>query len=247
MRQSLALAREVQQQLLPAANLFRFEGLQIAGRSVYCDETGGDYFDVFPMRVDDRNGVALAVGDVSGHGIPSALLMATVRGALRQRANLPGTPADIITDVNRQLTRDVEKSGQFMTLFFAVFDAQKRLLQWVRAGHDPALVYHPRQDTFEMLQGKGVALGLSDQWRYRNASRLTCEPGDILLIGTDGIWEARNARDDMFGKHALRDLVRHWSSYDAQRLRDEILLALKRFMEGVPQKDDITLIVAKVA
>ena len=107
MRHSLALAREVQQQLLPRVDTLTREALQIAGRSVYCDETGGDYFDFFAVARDGFRQMALALGDVSGHGIAAALLMATVRSALRQRAALPGNPARIVGDVNRQLAADV--------------------------------------------------------------------------------------------------------------------------------------------
>ena len=208
MRQSLVLAREVQQQLLPPTDIETPEGIQIAGRSVYCDETGGDYLDVFPIDVSGKRCMAVAVGDVAGHGISSALLMVTVRAALRQRAILPGTPAQIITDVNRQLARDVEESGQFMTLFFIVLDPEGRSLGWVRAGHDPALLYDPRRDMFENLKGDGMALGIDASWPFASYSRTAFEEGQILLIGTDGIWEARNRHREMFGKQALRSLLR---------------------------------------
>lgn len=245
MQQSLTLAREVQQQLLPAANIVTRDGLQMAGRSVYCDETGGDYFDIFPMVGDGRRKIAVTVGDVAGHGIPSALLMATVRGGLRQRASLPGTPAQIITDLNRQLSRDVEKSGQFMTLFFGVFDPGRWTLDWVRAGHDPALLYDPQSDRFEILKGSGVALGIADDWSYAATTWKRFDEGQILLIGTDGIWEARNRRNAMFGKAALRDLIRQNARHDARDIRDAILEALDRFQEGSRPEDDITLIVVK--
>ena len=117
MQQSLNLAKEVQQNLLPKSNL-KFNGFDIAGKSVYCDETGGDYYDFISIQDADEQKIGVAIGDVSGHGISSALLMATVRSSLRQRASLPGSIANIISDVNRQLVQDVEDSGQFMTMFF---------------------------------------------------------------------------------------------------------------------------------
>ena len=91
--------------------------------------------------------IGVAIGDVSGHGISSALLMATVRSSLRQRASLPGNIAKIISDVNRQLVQDVEDSGQFMTMFFLALDTATRQLEWVRAGHDPAMLYDPGSDS----------------------------------------------------------------------------------------------------
>jgi sigma-B regulation protein RsbU (phosphoserine phosphatase) len=245
MRQSLALAREVQQLLLPPIDIDTPHGIQIAGRSVYCDETGGDYLDVFPMDVGGRRCMAVAVGDVAGHGVASALLMVTVRAALRQRAILPGSPAQIITDVNRQLARDVEESGQFMTLFFAVIDPDNRSLGWVRAGHDPALLYDPRHDLFDVLKGDGMALGIDAGWSFVSHTRTAFEGGQILLIGTDGIWEARNRHCEMFGKQALRNLVRQYAQFDAQHIRNEVLKALRHFQGDTRPEDDITLMVVK--
>ena len=117
MQQALNLAKEVQQNLLPKSNL-KVNGIDIVGKSVYCDETGGDYYDFISIEDNDKQKIGVAIGDVSGHGIPSALLMATVRSSLRQRASLPGSTAKIMSDVNRQLVKDVEDSGQFMTMFF---------------------------------------------------------------------------------------------------------------------------------
>jgi sigma-B regulation protein RsbU (phosphoserine phosphatase) len=123
MQQSLNLAKEVQQNLLPKSNL-KVDGFDIAGKSVYCDETGGDYYDFISIGDTDEHKIGVAVGDVSGHGISSALLMATVRSSLRQRASQTGNIAKIISDVNRQLAQDVEDSGQFMTMFFLHYKTQ---------------------------------------------------------------------------------------------------------------------------
>ena len=125
MHQSLELAREVQQNLLPRCAPQQM-GLDIAGRSIYCDQTGGDYFDFLEVGPPGDNTVGLVVGDVSGHGVPSALLMATARALMRQRSFLPGGPAQVVSDVNSHLSRDVEDSGQFMTLFYLVIDPVER-------------------------------------------------------------------------------------------------------------------------
>jgi phosphoserine phosphatase RsbU/P len=120
MQLSLNLAKEVQQNLLPKGNL-NVDGFDIAGKSVYCDETGGDYYDFIIIDDTDEPKICVAIGDVSGHGIPSALLMAAVRSSLRQRTSLPGSTAEIISDVNRQLVKEVEDSGQFkLILNYAV-------------------------------------------------------------------------------------------------------------------------------
>jgi hypothetical protein len=138
-KQSLDLAREVQQNLLPNKNP-QMERLDIAGRSIYCDETGGDYYDFISGGTGENGPITIAIGDVSGHGISSALLMATVRSSLRQRLSQPGDAGGIISDVNRQLVQDVEDSGQFMTMFYLSIDAAKMHAHWVRAGHDPAIL-----------------------------------------------------------------------------------------------------------
>ena len=98
----------------------------------------------------------MAIGDVSGHGIPAALLMTTVRSSLRQRLSLPGSIAQIIIDVNRHLVRDVEDSGQFMTMFYLTIDRANQNLEWVRAGHEPGIFYDPATDRFEDLRGSGM-------------------------------------------------------------------------------------------
>lgn len=175
MRQSLDLAMEVQQNLLPKGNL-NFDGLDIAGRSIYCDETGGDYYDFIISDETKEKNIGVAIGDVSGHGIPSALLMATVRSSLRQRLSLPGSIDRIITDVNRQLVRDVEDTGQFMTMFYLDIDAANHKLQWVRAGHDPGIFYDPGSGAFEELTGSGVALGVREEWQYEMNERTGLAP-----------------------------------------------------------------------
>ena len=121
LRRSLDLAKEVQQNLLPQKTP-AVHGLDIAGRSIYCDETGGDYYDFWDSQELGEGKLGVLIGDVSGHGLPSALLMATARAFLRQRSVLPGSLDVMISDVNRQLTRDVEESGRFMTLFCLMID-----------------------------------------------------------------------------------------------------------------------------
>ncbi len=246
MRHSLALAREVQQRLLPRVDVFEHHALQIAGRSVFCDETGGDYYDFFPVVRDGSRQIVFALGDVAGHGIASALLMATVRSALRQRAALPGAPDQIVTDVNRQLVGDVQESGQFMTLLFFLYVPETHTLFWVRAGHDPALLYDPAQDRFETLKGEGIALGLDGDYAYPSYYRNDCRAGQILVVGTDGVWETCNAVNEMFGKKRVRDLVRRHAASEAREIREAILAALAAFLGDQRVEDDVTLMVVKI-
>jgi sigma-B regulation protein RsbU (phosphoserine phosphatase) len=158
MRRALGLAQEVQQSLLPQ-NDPSLPGFDIAGTSIYCDETGGDYYDFIETNRDGHAGLDVVVGDVSGHGVSSALFMATARALIMLRASMPGDAASIITDVNRQLSLDTAQTGNFMTFFYCELTERITKIRWVRAGHDPALAYDPATDTFDELKGQGVPLG----------------------------------------------------------------------------------------
>ena len=244
-RQSLYLAKEVQQALLPrsAPNI---KGLDIASTSVYCDETGGDYFDFFITDKPDASRISVVVGDVSGHGISSALLMTTARAFLRQRSAQPGKIATVVSDVNRLLCHDVADSGGFMTLFYLDIDCQNRKLRWVRAGHDPAVFYDPRAATIEELRGSGMAMGIDADHAYKQYRKEDLACGQIILVGTDGIWEAQNPRGHMFGKETINRIIRQYSDTDAKGLLTACLYALDKFRDGVKPEDDVTLVVIKV-
>ncbi|MEJ2167888.1 MAG: SpoIIE family protein phosphatase [Desulfobacterales bacterium] len=170
LKAALDLAMEVQQNLLPPKSK-AIPGLDIAGRSLYCDETGGDYYDFLEVCCRNSNHLGLVVGDVSGHGISAALLMASARAFLRCRVTQPGDAAEIIRDVNRLITTDTRDSGQFMTLFYAEIDPSSKTLQWVRAGHDPALLYDPVSRDVVELDGKGMALGIDADYSYRQSAK----------------------------------------------------------------------------
>lgn len=244
MQQSLNLAREVQQNLLPSENL-SINGIEIAGKSLYCDETGGDYYDFIPIGNGAANKIGIAIGDVSGHGISSALLMTTVRSYLRLRASLPGSAAQIITAVNRQLARDVEDSGQFMTLFFMILDLDSHDLDWVRAGHDPAIVFHSGSDSFDQLDGRGLALGIDGELVYEDNDKASFSKEQIIFLSTDGVWEIRNQAGEMLGKKAVVELIREHSASSAAEILDALLGRLTTFTRGASLEDDITMVIVK--
>jgi sigma-B regulation protein RsbU (phosphoserine phosphatase) len=245
LKAALDLAMEVQQNLLPQKSL-KTEGLDIAGRSIYCDETGGDYYDFLEVCCRDSNHLGLAVGDVSGHGISAALLMASVRASLRCRVTQPGSIAEIITDVNRLVVNDTRESGNFMTLFYAEITPGDRVLRWVRAGHDPALLYDPTSEAIEELRGMGLALGIDEDYNYQESTITNLSRGQILLIGTDGVWETNNESGEMFGKKRLEALILENASSSSEKILHSIIEALKDFSGPVKQKDDVTLTVAKI-
>ncbi len=243
-RRSLGIAKEVQQHLLPAAAP-KIQGLDIAGKSIYCEETGGDYFDYLPMDKNEQGKIKIVVGDVSDHGIASALLMTTARAFLRQRASKAGNLNQIIADVNRQLSRDVEDSGRFMTLFFCEIDSPNKIIRWVNAGHDPAFTFDPDSGNFEELAGHSLPLGVSEKAAYQEFQRKIL-PGQILLIGTDGIWESQNAGRQMFGKKRFRHVISAHAHETSIEILQAVIDELNRFSHPLGKEDDVTLVVIKV-
>jgi sigma-B regulation protein RsbU (phosphoserine phosphatase) len=172
--------------------------------------------------------------------------MATVRSSLRQRASLPGSIAKIISDVNRQLVQDVEDSGQFMTMFFLALNTATRQLEWVRAGHDPGIVYDPGSDSFSELGGSGIALGVDAEWIYEDNKKIDFSKGQIIFLSTDGVWEVRDKKGEMLGKEPILNAIRQNSSSDATQIIDAIFDIVHKFIGGVKIEDDITSVIIKM-
>ena len=244
LKESLDLAREVQQNLLPQQSL-NFYGLDIAGKSLYCDDTGGDYYDFLQFPELGENRIGVAVGDVADHGISAALLMTTTRALLRSRIIRPGTLSQIVGDVNRLLGVDTALSGNFMTLFVMVIDCENKWIEWVRAGHDAAEIYDPVADSFRELGGSGMALGVDDAWNYQEYRETGCTGNEIILIGTDGIWETENPLGERFGKERLRQIIRRFSRSSSVAMIEAVFSAITDFRQTAVQADDITLVVVK--
>jgi sigma-B regulation protein RsbU (phosphoserine phosphatase) len=242
LHRSLLLAREVQQNLLPL-KAPRMPGMQIAGKSLYCDETGGDYFDFLKIERSGSTRLATVIADVSGHGVSAALLMTSMRALLRARTHLPANPQETVGFLNRQIALDAEETGQFVTLFYLEVDPETRALEWVRAGHEPAYWYRPQVDRFDMLDGKGIALGIQQESSYA-VNRDFAHSNEILVLTTDGIFETSNARE-MFGRRRFMETVRRSSHLDAAGILDAVLAALNDFREQISQEDDVTLVVIK--
>ncbi len=243
MRQSLELAMEVQHSLLPQ-RVPQINGLDIAGRSIYCDETGGDYYDF--LKIGDNGQIGFVVGDITGHGIPSALLMATARAFIRQRSRDGGSIARIVTDINRVFHHDVHESNTFMTLFYATLNLEQSSINWVRAGHDPAIFYDPETDAFDFMKGPGVPLGVVEDWQYEENTKKGLKAGQIIVISTDGVWDTLNWEGKAFGKQPVMDIIQKYQRAAAQDILGNILAELNRFRENVELPDDVTLMVIKI-
>ncbi len=244
LKHSLSLAMEVQQHLLPQ-DTPQVEGLDIAGKSIYCDETGGDYYDFIDLSSINPHTLGVAVGDVTGHGIAAALLMATSRSLFRSRADEPGDLGEVLNHMNRHLAVDVPV-GKFMTLAFLLVDGTRKVVRWTSAGHDPAIVYTPTSDSFSELTGGGIPLGIEPTWQFKEFGPRNLESGQVIVIGTDGIWEARDPENQVFGKQRLRDTIRTNAQGSARDISEAITNDVAKFRGNHSQDDDITLVVIKV-
>jgi len=244
-KKALMLAGEVQKSMLPS-EVPIVRGLDIAGRNVSCDEIGGDYYDFIWRRDSTKGMFSIVVGDISGHGVDSALLMTTARAFLRMRASQPGSISEIVTAMNNHLAQDTLDTGKFMTLFCLTIDPERQCLDWVRAGHDPALIYSPEQDEFEELKGIGIALGVSDGFKYAENHKTGLRNDQIIAIGTDGIWEAFNRDGEMFGKARYQDIIKKNADKSAEEILNAVYHELSEFTLGKKSEDDITLVIAKV-
>jgi len=243
-KKALNLAAEVQKGLLPG-RAPRIPGLDVAGRSVPSELTGGDYFDYFEPMDRDSSVLSVAVGDISGHGVDAALLMTTARGFLRMRAGQTGSPGQIVTEMNRHLAEDLYGSGRFMTLFYLRLDARRGRAAWVRAGHDPALIYCPIHDAFHLLGADaGLPLGVERERSYTEEHGDVL-PGQLIAIGTDGIWEARDEGGEMFGKERFKAVLREHAKERAKDIVDAVFDAVREHSGRAKLKDDVTLVVIK--
>jgi len=244
-KKALELAGEVQRGLLPD-QAPTIPGIEIASRNVPCDEVGGDYFD---FLLDESNGsdrLSIVVGDIAGHGVDAALLMSSARAFLRMRASHSGTPIEIVTAMNEHLTKDFSESGRFMTMFYLALDRCSEQLEWIRAGHDPAFIYDPENDSFEELNGPGLALGVADNYDFQSQCKNGLKPGQVIVIGTDGIWEGCNPSGEMFGKARLMKIVRNSAADDADTILENVFQEHTAFSDGLKSEDDLTLVVVKI-
>ena len=173
-------------------------------------------------------------------------MMATGRAFLRQRSILPGNLADIVSDVNRQMARDFEETGGFMTLFYLTIDTQNAGLYWVRAGHDPAIFYDPAADTFEDLRGEGVALGVDIDFKYQQYQKTDLKKDQIILLGSDGLWEARNPKGEMFGKAPIHQIVSKRAGASSREILTSCFHEFNVFLGDRAPEDDVTLVVIKI-
>jgi len=236
--EELKRAREIQQMLLPSS-LPQLAGVQIAGAWQPAREVGGDYFDVIQL---DKDRLGICMGDVAGKGITAALLMANLQASFRAFATTEASPQVVCTKLNKFLCANVA-SGKFVTFFYAVLDADARTLTYENAGHSPGLLLRSN-GTAETLRGGGAVLGALPHWTYQDYTA-QLQPGDQLLLSTDGITEAENAKLEEFGEERLLAAARarDGSALETQRA---IMQQVTAFCGG-NFRDDATLLVLRIS
>jgi sigma-B regulation protein RsbU (phosphoserine phosphatase) len=244
LRHSLGVAMEVQQRLLPAGAP-KVRGLDVAGHSTYCDETGGDYYDFLIVDQMAPGSLLIAIGDVMGHGVAAALVMAGARAVLRDRAGSAGGLAALIGHLNRLLAADLQGT-RFMTMYLAEVNPRAGSLRWVSAGHDPALLLDPTAGTFQELEGADFPLGVMEDTPYEEHCFRPLRAGQIIMVGTDGVWEMPNAAGEQFGKQRLRDAIQSAAAGTAGEIVQAVLDRLAEFRGECRPVDDVTFVIVKV-
>lgn len=242
MSRDFELAHEVQKLLLPRTEP-DLPGYDIAGGIVFCEQTGGDYYDFIDVPNGDGRAMGVVLGDVSGHGISSALLMATARGQLHSLSRISLPPRERIQAINTVLCADMDGTGRFITMFYLRLSADSGIIRWVRAGHDPAIRFNPRTCEFSELGGEGLALGVTGDYVYEDYETIL-ETDEVLVLATDGVWEARNENGEMFGKDRMLAIIKENAHKDAEGIRTALMQGVDAH-QGDAQEDDIAVVVIR--
>lgn len=233
----LALAHQIQARLLPAEAPV-LPRTELAGLSLPAREVGGDYYDFLPLS---NGSIGLIVADVSGKGVPAALLMSSFRASLLSQ-KLESGPAEILTRLNHFLHRSVEP-GRFVTAFLAMFNPKDGRLIYANAGHNPPY-WLGADGRLSTLKEGGLVLGLFGETSYEQAE-IQLADGDLLALFTDGVTEAQNAEEELWGEDRLEDVLRDQRGAPCRRIVSEILGEIRRFAGEEAQSDDITLLLAR--
>ena len=233
-------AREVQRILLPQANPV-IPGFRISGTNLPARIISGDYYDYLDLG-NRKFGIVIA--DVSGKGIPAGLLMAMCRSVLRSVAPGRSSPSDVLAAVNRQLFPDI-REDMFISMAYAILDDANGQLVIARAGHDAPLLFRRESSKVELVRPPGLALGIDGGAVFERVTKdliIDLRPGDCVLLYTDGVREALDARDEEFGVDRMSEAFRMAAPLGADTILTRMQEELRHFTSAGPQMDDITLV-----
>jgi serine phosphatase RsbU (regulator of sigma subunit) len=240
MEHDLEIARSIQQGLLPASPP-EIAGFQLAGWNRPADQTGGDYFD-WQQLPNGR--VAICLADVTGHGIGPALIMAACRAYARVGFLGSDNVPEVMGHLNRLLCKDLPQE-RFVTLVAALLDPARATLQIVSAGHGPILHYRHGADEFLECPAQGIPLGLISGIPYGPAQEVSLEPGDFLVLLTDGFHEWENTSGEEFGVSRVKESLRRSADSSPEAMIEGLYAAVTQFGAGTRQADDLTVVVLK--
>jgi len=241
MQTEMELARQVQLNLLPRTPP-PISGLDLWAASRPALQVGGDFFD---FHQKTGHPLSFTVGDISGKGLSAALLMSMTRTVIRSKANdaLTPSPGDIVSQANEELYDDFTDVNMFATVFVGQYDQANRRLMYANAGHSP-VIYRAAKSQAQLWEADGTALGVLPTSLSQDHGLAFC-PGDVLIVGTDGLNETQNENQEMFGYDRLLDLINTVSHMPAQEIGKALYQAVTTFGAGQPQFDDQTLMVIK--
>ena len=239
MEEELKVASEIQMRLQPVAPP-QIEGWDMTGVSFPCREIGGDYYDFIRRKSDNR--LIIAVGDVSGKGTGAALLMSSLHAAVRAQSQTRLAISGVMREINEYIFEN-SPSNKFLTLFYGELDPETGTLVYSNGGHNTPMLVRATGEIISLDQG-GLPIGMMKGVQYQEAT-VFFNPGDSLIIYSDGITESINDRDEEFGEERLIEVVKHNLSRSASGIRDRIDEALSRFVGTTAPVDDMTLMIIK--
>ncbi len=234
----LEVARQVQLELLPSGDP-DLAGYDISAYNFSTEEVSGDYFDWVSIYEDQ---IAIVIADVSGKGVPAALLMAFLRASLRAATHIGYATHITMAKVNYLLWESIERN-QFVTAFYGVLDASNQTLSYSNAGHNPPLLIDSKGES-RFIERGGLPLGMFKDTRYHEYY-LSLEPGDLLVLYTDGVTEALNPAGEEFGRDRLAEAVKSALSLTAKELIVRLEGEVLRWTDGLGASDDVTFFVIK--
>jgi len=244
MKRDLQIAREIQTWLLPGAPP-QIPGISIAYVTRPANTVAGDYYDVFPRpgRTSEENRVVFAVADVAGKSIPAAMLMATFQASLKTLSTAQVPLEELAANMNRYACSNSQGGLRFTTAFLAEYDAARRIFHYINAGHNNPILRRA-SGLIERLDVGGLPLGIMPEAKYESAS-VALAPGDWLIIFTDGLVEAENARQDEYGETQLLTVINTAAASTPAEMLKRMLAELDLFVGNTPQHDDVTCLLVK--